>query len=39
MPVTAGRGRGAEMLSPYRVLDLTDDRGTFAGTILAALGA
>lgn len=27
------------MLSPYRVLDLTDERGHFAGMILAALGA
>ncbi|MGD9750693.1 MAG: CaiB/BaiF CoA transferase family protein [Acidimicrobiia bacterium] len=27
------------MLSPYRVLDLTDDRGHFAGFILAMLGA
>ena len=26
-------------LSPYRVLDLTDDRGQFAGFILAQLGA
>ena len=27
------------MLSPYRVLDLTDERGHFAGLILALLGA
>ena len=27
------------MLSPYRVLDLTDHRGHFAGFILASLGA
>ncbi len=27
------------MLSPYRILDLTDDRGHFAGFILAQLGA
>ena len=27
------------MLSPYRVLDLTDDRGHLAGLILAQLGA
>ncbi|MGE0728731.1 MAG: CaiB/BaiF CoA transferase family protein [Acidimicrobiia bacterium] len=27
------------MLSPYRVLDLTDDRGHAAGYVLAALGA
>lgn len=27
------------MLSPYRILDLTDDRGHFAGFILAMLGA
>ena len=27
------------MLSPYRVLDLSDDRGHFAGFILAMLGA
>lgn len=27
------------MLSPYRVLDLTDDRGHFAGLLLAQLGA
>src|SRR5262245_56817927 len=27
------------MLSPYRVLDLTDERGQFAGLILAMLGA
>src|SRR3954451_13569704 len=29
----------ALMLSPYRVLDLTDERGHFAGLILAVLGA
>src|SRR3954469_16681285 len=29
----------ALMLSPYRVLDLTDERGQFAGLILAVLGA
>jgi crotonobetainyl-CoA:carnitine CoA-transferase CaiB-like acyl-CoA transferase len=28
-----------DVLSPYRVLDLTDERGHFAGMILAALGA
>ena len=27
------------MLSPYRVLDLTDDRGHMAGFLLAQLGA
>ncbi len=27
------------MLSPYRVLDLTDERGNFAGFLLAQLGA
>ena len=27
------------MLSPYRVLDLTDHRGQLAGAILASLGA
>jgi len=27
------------VLSPYRVLDLTDDRGSLAGLMLAALGA
>ena len=27
------------MLSPYRVLDLTDDRGELAGMVLADLGA
>jgi crotonobetainyl-CoA:carnitine CoA-transferase CaiB-like acyl-CoA transferase len=27
------------MLSPYRVLDLTDDRGHYAGLLLAQLGA
>ena len=27
------------MLSPYRVLDVTDERGHFAGMILASLGA
>ena len=27
------------MLSPYRVLDLTDERGFLAGKILADLGA
>jgi crotonobetainyl-CoA:carnitine CoA-transferase CaiB-like acyl-CoA transferase len=27
------------VLSPYRVLDLTDDRGNFAGAVLAMLGA
>jgi crotonobetainyl-CoA:carnitine CoA-transferase CaiB-like acyl-CoA transferase len=30
---------GRSMLSPYRVLDLTDDRGALAGMILAGLGA
>src|SRR5215211_816955 len=29
----------ALMLSPYRVLDVTDERGQFAGLILAVLGA
>lgn len=29
----------AEMLSPYRVLDLTTERGHFAGKLLADLGA
>ena len=29
----------AGMLSPYRVLDLTDDRGHLAGLVLAQLGA
>ena len=29
----------AEMLSPYRVLDLTNERGQFAGKMLADLGA
>ncbi len=29
----------AELLSPYRVLDLTDERGQFAGKLLADLGA
>src|SRR5688500_27163 len=33
-----GRGGGA-MLSPYRVLDLTDDRGHLAAFLLAQLGA
>ena len=28
-----------EMLAPYRVLDLTDERGHFAGKLLADLGA
>ena len=27
------------MLAPYRVLDLTDERGALAGFLLAALGA
>src|SRR5262245_10782364 len=27
------------MLSPYRVLDLTDERGALAGLVLASLGA
>lgn len=27
------------MLSPYRVLDLTDERGLFAGALLAQMGA
>jgi len=27
------------MLAPYRVLDLTDDRGQLAGLLLACLGA
>ncbi|HXJ80035.1 MAG TPA: CoA transferase [Candidatus Methylomirabilis sp.] len=31
--------RDAGMLSPYRVLDLTDDRGLLCGKILADLGA
>lgn len=31
--------RGAGMLAPYRVLDLTDDRGVLCGKILADLGA
>ncbi|MBK01430.1 MAG: hypothetical protein CL464_03060 [Acidimicrobiaceae bacterium] len=33
------RRAGGTMLSPYRVLDLTDDRGHFAGLLLAQLGA
>src|SRR3954454_20923442 len=32
-------GRGGLMLSSYRVLDLTDDRGAVAGFLLAGLGA
>ena len=31
--------REAGMLSPYRVLDLADDRGLLCGKILADLGA
>ena len=27
------------MLSPYRVIDLADDRGIFCGRVLADLGA
>ena len=29
----------ATMLSPYRVLDLTDERGEIAGMVLGDLGA
>ncbi len=36
---TASPTRRSRMLSPYRVLDLTDDRGELAGFILAMLGA
>ena len=32
-------GTALKVLSPYRVLDLTDDRGGLAGLMLAALGA
>ena len=31
--------REASLLAPYRVLDLTDDRGHFAGFLLAQMGA
>ena len=34
-----GEGGGSGVLSPYRVLDLTDERGQLAGLILAQLGA
>ena len=40
--VVAGRRLGCQhsiMLGPYRVLDLTDDRGWLAGFLLAQLGA
>ena len=30
---------GDRLLSPYRVLDLTDERGLLCGKILADLGA
>ncbi|MPY91674.1 MAG: hypothetical protein GEV08_01020 [Acidimicrobiia bacterium] len=36
---TPTRASVRPMLSPYRVLDLTDERGHFAGFILAMLGA
>ncbi|MPY91546.1 MAG: hypothetical protein GEV08_00365 [Acidimicrobiia bacterium] len=37
--VRARRARGERMLSDYRVLDLTDERGHLAGLILRQLGA
>ena len=40
MPVDSPDGSGAALLlSPYRVLDLTDQRGLLCGKILADLGA
>jgi crotonobetainyl-CoA:carnitine CoA-transferase CaiB-like acyl-CoA transferase len=39
-PIAASRPRpGAELLRPYRALDLTDELGELAGRILADLGA
>ncbi len=37
--VTSRQTGGVSLLSPYRVLDLTDDRGHLAGHMLAMLGA
>ncbi len=34
-----GKGKEPEMLSPYRVLDLTDEKGLLCGKILTDLGA
>ena len=41
MPDDSSDGSGAAqlLLSPYRVLDLTDQRGLLCGKILADLGA
>ena len=33
------QGKSREMLSPYRALDLTDEKGLLCGKILADLGA
>ena len=33
------RGGASQMLAPYRVLDLTDQRGQLCGQILGDLGA
>lgn len=37
--MSASKSTPAGMLSPYRVIDLTDERGLFCGRILADLGA
>ena len=37
-PVLQGP-KGNDMLTPYRVLDLTDEKGEFAGMLLGDLGA
>lgn len=34
-----GASEEARLLAPYRILDLTDQRGVFAGSLLAQLGA
>ncbi len=41
MAVDSGgpQSNNAEFLAPYRILDLTDERGIFAGHLLAQLGA
>ena len=38
-PPASARRHDRAMLSPYRVLDLTDDRGHLAGFLLGQLGA
>ena len=39
MPDAAADAEALSMLSPYRVLDLTDERGHLTGAILAQMGA